>query len=402
MQASSSRPSSSGGSGLPGDAPTSSGSDFGEGPPPARACSNSAAHASLQFACDRLLDADQVLHAEAAAPAHPQAALPAAAGGADDAAGGARPASAGVRSQDGLRLKLNVGAKARGGSTSAPPAAPGGLPLSDAPGQPRAQESSAPPASPQAAAELRPGIVADGAGSGPAPAALGTQAAKRAGTIGEAAGEAAPAAKRPRLGEPSAAEIAKVGGQLQLSATAATHVRSWQSACRLPLFPRCALAAADMHCGVAQVPAPNGHTALLCVSLDAAGRSLQVRLSLGGIADDRPCPKLRARSFTHCGNAVAGRQRRPRRCGAEGEASASCRAGRASAVRGAPLHAAAPCLDVAGCLGEIGYQVLMVLIVRRQMLPGWRLRRAGWLRQHRMRPPHAMRRSAALLSCARL
>ena len=157
---------------------------------------------------------DQVLHAEAAAPAPPQAAQPAAAGSADDAAGGARPASASVRSQDGLRLKLNLGAKARGGSTGAPPAAPGGLPLSDAREQ-RAQEPSAPPAS-QAAAGLHPGTVPDGAGSGPAPAALGTQAGKRAGTIGEAAGGAAPAAKRPRLGEPSASEVAKGGGQLQL------------------------------------------------------------------------------------------------------------------------------------------------------------------------------------------
>lgn len=286
MQASSSRPSSSGGRGSPGDAPTSSGSDFGEGPPPARACSNSAAHASLQFACDRLLDADQVLHAEAAAPAHAQPAV----GGAADAAGGARPASASVRSQDGLRLKLNVGAKARGGSTGVPPAAPGGLLLSDAPGQPGTQEPSAPPVPPQAAKELRPGTVPDGAGSGPAPGALGTQAAKRAGAIGEAAGEAAPAAKRPRLGEPNAVEDAKGGGQLQLSATAATHVRALQSACRLPLSTRRALAAADMRCGVAQVPAPNGHMALLCVSLDAAGRSLQVCLSLGGGAADRSCP----------------------------------------------------------------------------------------------------------------
>ncbi|KAK9819091.1 hypothetical protein WJX81_003656 [Elliptochloris bilobata] len=57
--ASSSAPSSSGGSMSIGDAPTSSGSDYGEEPPPARARSNSAAHASLQFACDRLLDADQ-------------------------------------------------------------------------------------------------------------------------------------------------------------------------------------------------------------------------------------------------------------------------------------------------------------------------------------------------------
>ena len=249
MQASPSRPTSSGGSGSPGDAPTSSGSDFGEGPPPARACSNSAAHASLQFACDRLLDADQVLHAEAAAPAQPQAVQPLANGGADDAAGGARPASAGVRSQDGLRLKLNVGVRARGGSTGAPPAAPGSLPLSDVPGQPCAQAPSAPHVPPAAAAELQPRTTPDGAGSGPAPAGLGAQAlaTKRVGAAGEAAGVAAPAAKRPRLGGPSAVEPAKGGGQLQLSAMAATHVRAYAAMVLPPASapePR-ALATAD-------------------------------------------------------------------------------------------------------------------------------------------------------------
>lgn len=140
-----------------------------------------------------------------------------------------RAASAGVRSLDGLRLKLNVGGKVRTGISTGPGSS-ANLSYGDAPAKPSAQAARA-SAVQAAPTQQAPAMLPKGADRAPAPGATAAPgpsgAHKRAAPAGEQARaqDRAGAAKHPRLGEPGLVP-AKGGGQLQLSATAATHVRT--------------------------------------------------------------------------------------------------------------------------------------------------------------------------------